>query len=160
VYATLESPIGPLTVVGRPGRLSRILFPEGGRAAPPPPDAVADDAPLAAAIRQLEEYFCGERASFDLELAPQGTAFQKRVWEELLTIPFGETRSYGQIAEAIGWPDAARAVGAANGRNPIPIVIPCHRVLGASGALTGFGGGLDTKRWLLRHERQRTLFVG
>jgi methylated-DNA-[protein]-cysteine S-methyltransferase len=185
---TLDSPVGPLTLVARGGRLVEIRFPDGRRAAEPPAGAVAagasragtvaagasragtvvdgappagaadDEAALTAAVRQLGEYFGGDRTAFDLDLAPQGTAFERRVWEELLAIPYGETRSYGEIARAIGRPEAARAVGAANGRNPIPIVIPCHRVLGASGALTGFGGGLDTKRWLLEHERQRSLF--
>lgn len=158
-FTTLETPIGPLVVVGRGARVERILFAKGSRAADPPAEAVEDAAPLEVAVRQLEEYFRGESTAFDLDLAADGTAFQKRVWRELLTIPFGETRSYGEIARAIGRPDASRAVGAANGANPIPIVIPCHRVIGASGSLTGFGGGLGTKRWLLRHERpQRALF--
>ena len=158
-YAAIDSPIGPLTLLGRGGSLVGIRFPDGEEAARPPRGAVENRSALEPAIRQLEEYFRGERRAFELPIAPQGSSFQKRVWEELLRIPFGETRSYGQIAEAIGLPDTARAVGAANGQNPIPIVIPCHRVIGASGALVGFGGGLDTKRWLLHHERQRPLFA-
>jgi len=158
-YAILDSPIGPLTVVSRGELLAEIWFPKGSEPAEVG-DAIEGSGPLEVAFRQLEEYFRGERTTFDLELAPEGTLFQLRVWEQLLTIPFGETRSYGQIAQATGQPDAARGVGAANGSNPIPIVIPCHRVIGASGALTGFGGGLDTKRWLLAHEQQPSLFRG
>lgn len=158
-YAIVDSPIGPLTVVSRGELLSEIWFPEGSEPVEVG-DAVEDPGPLESALRQLEEYFRGERTTFDLELAPEGTPFQLRVWEQLLAIPYGETRSYGQIAQALGQPEAARGVGAANGSNPIPIVIPCHRVIGASGALTGFGGGLDTKRWLLDHERQPSLFLG
>ncbi len=111
------------------------------------------DAPLLAeAVRQLREYFSGSRAAFDLPLAPEGTGFQKRVWKALLEIPYGETRTYGQIAAAVGNPKGGRAVGMANHNNPIPIVIPCHRVIGANGALTGYGGGLDIKRKLLELE--------
>lgn len=157
-YAILDSPIGPLTLVSRGELLCEVWFPEGSEPAEIAA-AVEDHGPLEVALRQLEEYFRGERTTFDLELAPEGTPFQLRVWEQLLAIPFGETRSYGEIAQAIGQPEAARGVGAANGSNPIPIVIPCHRVIGASGALTGFGGGLDTKRWLLDHERQPSLFL-
>lgn len=159
-FATVGSPIGPLTVVTQGEVLTRILFADAGRPAAPPQGAREVWASSTAAVRQLEEYFRGDRTEFDLPLAPEGTPFQRRVWDELSKIPFGETRSYGQIADALGQPDAARAVGAANGQNPIPIVIPCHRVIGASGALVGFGGGLDTKRWLLHHERQRPLFPG
>jgi methylated-DNA-[protein]-cysteine S-methyltransferase len=108
--------------------------------------------PLPEVRRQLGEYFAGRRRDFDLPLAPRGTDFERRVWEALLAIPFGETRTYAEIARAIGHPDACRAVGRANGRNPIPIVIPCHRVIGSDGSLTGFGGGLDLKRLLLEHE--------
>lgn len=158
-YAILDSPIGPLTLVSRGELLCEVWFSEGSEPAEIAA-AVEDHGPLEVALRQLEEYFRGERTTFDLELAPEGTPFQLRVWEQLLAIPFGETRSYGEIARAIGQPEAARGVGAANGSNPIPIVIPCHRVIGASGALTGFGGGLDTKRWLLDHERQPSLFLG
>jgi methylated-DNA-[protein]-cysteine S-methyltransferase len=107
---------------------------------------------LVEAERQLGEYFAGSRRRFDLKLDPEGTAFQKKVWQALLTIPFGETRSYGQIARQVGSPNAVRAVGAANGRNPISIVTPCHRVIGSTGKLTGFGGGLDAKAYLLALE--------
>jgi methylated-DNA-[protein]-cysteine S-methyltransferase len=115
----------------------------------PPVGVVRDDRLLKPAMEQLSSYFAGELQTFDLLLAPQGTQFQKRVWKALLTIPYGETRSYAQIADAIGSPKAVRAVGAANGQNPIPIVIPCHRVIGSNGKLTGFGGGLPMKRRLL-----------
>lgn len=107
---------------------------------------------LALAARQLDEYFAGERREFDLPLAPRGTGFQERVWRALLAIPFGVTRSYGELARTIGRPSASRAVGAANGKNPIAIIVPCHRVIGANGTLTGYGGGLPIKRWLLEHE--------
>ena len=112
-------------------------------------DAVEDPEALAPVVRQLEEYFAGERRTFDLALAPGGTPFQAQVWAELCRIPYGETLSYLQLAQRIGNPRAVRAVGLANGSNPIAIVIPCHRVIGADGSLTGYGGGLPTKRWLL-----------
>jgi methylated-DNA-[protein]-cysteine S-methyltransferase len=108
--------------------------------------------PLAATLRQLAEYFGGTRREFDLPLRPQGTEFQKRVWRELTEIPYGTTWSYGQLAKRIDNPSASRAVGLANGRNPISILVPCHRVIGADGSLTGYGGGLERKRWLLAHE--------
>jgi methylated-DNA-[protein]-cysteine S-methyltransferase len=113
------------------------------------PEWVRDDAPFAAAHAQLDEYFAGDRTEFDLPLHPSGTPFQLKVWDALRTIPYGEVRSYGEIAEQIGKPGAARAVGLANGRNPISIIVPCHRVIGASGALTGYGGGLERKQALL-----------
>lgn len=108
--------------------------------------------------RQIDQYVRGERRSFDLRIAPHGTAFQRRVWDLLREIPFGETRTYGEIAQSLGKPDSSRAVGRANGANPIVIVIPCHRVIGTDGSLTGFGGGVETKRALLALEGQRTLF--
>jgi methylated-DNA-[protein]-cysteine S-methyltransferase len=115
---------------------------------------------LAQTARQLAEYFAGKRRAFELPLAPRGSGFQERVWRALLKIKFGETRSYGEIARAIGRPSASRAVGAANGRNPIAIIVPCHRVIGANGQLTGYGGGLPIKQWLLEHERaQGDLFA-
>ncbi|HRC84169.1 MAG TPA: methylated-DNA--[protein]-cysteine S-methyltransferase [Thermoanaerobaculia bacterium] len=110
---------------------------------------VPDAERTAPLVQQLEEYFAGKRHEFDLRLAPLGTPFQQQVWQALTRIPYGETRSYGEIAREIGWPNASRAVGAANGANPIPIVVPCHRVIGANGSLTGFGGGLDVKKALL-----------
>lgn len=107
------------------------------------------------AAAQLGEYFAGERTTFDLELAPEGTEFQQKVWMLLRAIPFGETRSYGQLATKLKRPTASRAVGAANGRNPLGIIVPCHRVIGASGDLTGYAGGLPMKRWLLAHEQRQ-----
>jgi methylated-DNA-[protein]-cysteine S-methyltransferase len=115
-------------------------------------EATEDAAATRALAEQLEEYFQGVRRHFEVELEPLGSSFQLAVWQELRRIPYGETRSYGQIAEALGWPGASRAVGAANGANPIPIVVPCHRVIGANGSLTGFGGGLPAKRTLLTLE--------
>ena len=153
-YAVLATPIGPLTVAGREGALVRIDFP----IRPPDPRALGwrhSEAELAEPLRQLAGYFAGERQSFDLDLAPQGTPFQLSVWRALQAIPFGEAVSYADIAARLGKPAAVRAVGAANGRNPIPIVVPCHRVIGKDGSLTGFGGGLPAKQWLLDHEGVR-----
>jgi methylated-DNA-[protein]-cysteine S-methyltransferase len=119
---------------------------------PATPAQASTVAVLAATKRQLEEYFAGGRRVFDLPLAPRGTEFERQVWKALLDVPFGETRSYAEIAGAIARPAACRAVGRANGSNPIPIIIPCHRIIGADGSLTGYGGGLPLKRWLLNHE--------
>lgn len=144
----IGTPIGPLRIEARDGSLSRIEFgaPAGEIAAPP------REGPLAAACAQLIEYFDGSRREFDLPLDLRGTEFQRRVWRALLAVPFGETASYGAIARRIGSPAAVRAVGLANGRNPVPIIVPCHRIIGSNGSLTGFGGGLDRKRWLLEWE--------
>ena len=153
-YKLMPSPVGQLTLVARNGKLSAILW-ETERANRVRLGELhqADDSPvLLEAERQLREYFTGTRNQFDLELDFDGTDFQKQVWQALLTIPFGETRSYSQIAHQIGNPKAVRAVGAANGRNPISIVAPCHRVIGASGGLTGFAGGLEAKQYLLALE--------
>ncbi len=157
---TMPSPIGELTLVAGDAALVAIRFPGEDDARAPVPDPGDDPhhPVLCAARDQLEAYFAGTRDVFDLPLAPVGTMFQRRVWEALMAIPFGETRSYRDIACAIGQPSATRAVGAANGRNPLPIVAPCHRVIGADGSLTGFGGGLPIKRFLLDHER-RDLFA-
>ena len=151
-YTYLESPIGPILVAGDGEAVSQISFTTGHQVRHPESGWVDDGAPLRAATEQLGQYFAGERRSFDLRLAMQGTAFQKRAWEILQTIPFGEAWSYGQVAEALGSPGAARAVGRANATNPLPLVVPCHRVIGADGTLTGFGGGLSAKQWLLRFE--------
>jgi methylated-DNA-[protein]-cysteine S-methyltransferase len=148
---TIESPIGPLRLDVEEGALVAVHLPEGRR---PAISAVErpEDPVLAAAARQLEDYFAGRRVTFELPLRPRGTAFQRAVWDALRAIPPGETRSYGEIARAVGKPAAVRAVGAANGRNPLAIVVPCHRVIGAGGTLTGYAGGLEAKRWLLEHE--------
>jgi methylated-DNA-[protein]-cysteine S-methyltransferase len=148
---TYESPIGPLVLSARTDQLVGLHLP--GSDDPPPAGTVRETPILRRAAKQLAEYFAGKRTSFELALAPEGTAFQRRVWDALLEIPFGETTSYGAIAQRIGRPAASRAVGAANGRNPIAIIVPCHRVIGANGALTGFGGGLPAKTFLLTHER-------
>lgn len=148
--ATIDSPLGPLTLAATDDGLAAIHF--AHRAPPPVTGPVDDHAILAATAAQLAAYFAGERRRFDLPLAPVGTAFQRAVWDALVTIDFGDTCGYGALARALGRPNAARAVGAANGANPIPIVVPCHRVIGASGALTGYAGGVAHKRWLLAHE--------
>ncbi len=150
-WATIETPIGELLLVEEAGRLREISF-QAARPRRPEAGWQEDARALAPAIAQLDEYFAGRRRTFDLELDPRGTEFQRRVWAELRQIPWGETISYGELARRIGSPSASRAVGAANGRNPIPIVIPCHRVIGANGSLTGFGGGLPIKRKLLALE--------
>lgn len=154
--ATLPSPVGPLTLVADDAGLVAVLWPDD----PParvPLAATRDDpghAVITAAAAQLRAFFAGSLTRFDLPLAPRGTAFQRQVWDALSAIPYGETRSYGAIAQVIGRPTASRAVGAANGRNPLSIVVPCHRVIGGGGALTGFAGGLAAKTWLLEHERR------
>jgi methylated-DNA-[protein]-cysteine S-methyltransferase len=160
VYATVDSPVGPLLLTANGGALTGVRFSRGRRGtAVPHPDWRADDgaqgeasAVLAEAARQLADYFAGRRRAFDLPLAPEGTPFQRRVWEALRALAWGETVSYAELARRAGAPGAARAIGAANGRNPIPIVVPCHRVVGADGTLTGFGGGVEAKEWLLAHE--------
>ncbi len=152
-YATLDSPLGPVLVAGDAAGLRHISFLAGTRALEPPAGWARDEAPLAEALRQLRAYFAGVRRAFDLPLAPRGTAFQQRVWRALCEIPYGETISYGELARRIGRPSASRAVGAANGRNPLPIVVPCHRVIGSTGRLTGYAGGLHLKEGLLALEQ-------
>lgn len=153
-YCYLDTPIGELLLAGDEDALTLVGFPEGAMRRDPQPDWIYNEKPFALAIKQLNEYFAGERQDFDLPLRLDGTEFQLLVLAELRRIPYGETTSYGDIAERIGRPKAVRAVGAANGRNPIPIIVPCHRVIGASGDLTGFGGGLDTKKELLKLESE------
>lgn len=150
IVQSFESPIGMLHLVADGDALVELALPN----APVPAGTRGKSPVLTAAAKQLREYFAGTRTAFDLPLAPRGTEFQRRVWHALLAIPHGATCSYVDIARAIGAPSASRAVGAANGKNPIAIIVPCHRVIGASGALTGYGGGLPTKRWLLAHERR------
>lgn len=151
-YTWYESPVGRLLLVGSPAGLRFVSFSNGKRAVSVSPEWVEDRAVFNSAIAQLEEYFAGRRKSFDLALFPQGTPFQKQVWSALQTIPYGETISYKDLAQRIGKPKTVRAVGAANGANPIPIIIPCHRVIGNDGSLTGFGGGLPLKKRLLELE--------
>ena len=155
-YCYLETPIGELLLAGDADGLSMIGFPKGSMRREPEPDWIFNEKPLSKARQQLREYFSGERRAFDLPLKLSGTEFQVAVLRALLEIPYGETVSYGEIAKRIGRPRAVRAVGAANGRNPLPIVVPCHRVIGSTGDLTGFGGGLDTKEALLRLEAEHT----
>lgn len=157
-YCYLDTPVGELLLAGDEEALCLIGFPQGKMRHDPEADWIYNEAPFDAAISQLTEYFAGERHSFDLPLQLNGTEFQMDVLQELQKIPYGETTSYGDIAQRIGRPKAVRAVGAANGRNPIPIVVPCHRVIGSGGALTGFGGGLDTKEALLRLEAEHSQF--
>ncbi len=155
-YCYLETPIGELLLAGERDGLAMIGFPKGTMRRDPEPQWIYNEKPLAEARRQLSEYFAGKRREFDLPLRLSGSEFQISVLEALQQIPYGETVSYGEIARRIGRPKAVRAVGAANGRNPIPIVVPCHRVIGSTGDLTGFGGGLDTKEALLRLEAENT----
>jgi len=142
-----------LTLARDDDGLRHIVFPTGSRAFEAPATWQPEPAAFDDIRRQLDEYFAGKRQNFSVPLAPEGTPFQQSVWNALCTIAYSATCSYGDIARHIGKPTASRAVGAANGANPIPIIIPCHRVIGASCKLTGFGGGLPTKRWLLSHER-------
>jgi len=155
-YAYLETPVGILLIAGDDGAVECISFPRHGKAAKPEPGwQESQRGAVAEAIRQLREYFAGGRTGFDLPLAPKGTEFQRAVWRQLQDIPYGETISYGDLARRVGNPKAARAVGSANGANPLPIVIPCHRVIAGDGSIGGFGGGLPTKEILLALE-QRT----
>jgi methylated-DNA-[protein]-cysteine S-methyltransferase len=157
-YCYLETTIGDLLLAGDEEGLSLVGFPEGAMRHEPEPEWIFNEKPFAAAREQLTAYFAGELKTFDLDLKPSGTEFQLQVLDELQKIPYGTTCSYSDIANRIGRPKAVRAVGAANGRNPIPIIIPCHRVIGASGHLTGFGGGLPTKEALLRLELENSQF--
>ncbi len=148
----IDTPLGALRLVARGEALAGVYFAEHAHAPPTAPRSDASPA-LARAEAQLREYFAGTRRAFDLRLDPIGTPWQARVWGELARIPFGETRSYADVARALGSPNGTRAVGHANGRNPLSIVVPCHRVIGADGSLTGYGGGVANKEWLLAHER-------
>lgn len=151
----LSTPIGSVEVtVDESGAITNISFVDGTST----DVRICDDA-CARAIRQLEEYFRGERRRFQLALAPEGTEFEHKVWAEVCRIPFGSTDTYGEIARRLGEPDAARAVGAANAHNPVAIVIPCHRVIGSGGDLTGYAGGIDRKKWLLDHESDQQRFA-
>lgn len=154
---TMDTPVGMLTLVASERGLRAVLWPQERDGRVPVGDvsegsAAADDI-LDVAVRQLDEYFAGERREFDVPLDPVGTEFQLRVWEVLRTIPYGQTISYGEQAARLGDRNKSRAVGAANGRNPLSIIVPCHRVVGSTGKLTGFAAGIDTKAWLLDHEQ-------
>lgn len=154
VFRTMDSPVGLLTLAGENGRLMHLRMVDQTYE-PNRDDWTPDDNAFPDVIEQLEAYFAGDRTEFELELDLLGTEFQRRVWAALLTIPYGETRSYGEIARQIGAPGAFRAVGLANGHNPIGIIVPCHRVIGSNGSLTGYGGGLDRKKALLEMEKSR-----
>ena len=157
-YCYLDTPIGELLLAGEEDALTLIGFPEGSMRRDPEADWIYNEKPFNEASKQLTEYFAGDRKAFDLPLRLNGTEFQMSVLHALQKIPYGETTSYADIAQRIGRPKAVRAVGAANGRNPIPIIVPCHRVIGSQGDLTGFGGGLDTKEALLRLEAEHSQF--
>ncbi|MHC9297104.1 methylated-DNA--[protein]-cysteine S-methyltransferase [Mycobacterium sp. LTG2003] len=155
-YRTVDSPVGPLTLAGRDGRLMHLRMVD--QTYEPSRDGWApDETAFPEAVEQLAAYFAGERTEFELDLEMVGTPFQRRVWNALQTIPYGQTCSYGEIAREIGSPGAFRAVGLANGHNPIGIIVPCHRVIGSNGSLTGYGGGLARKRALLELEKSRTM---
>jgi methylated-DNA-[protein]-cysteine S-methyltransferase len=153
----MDSPIGELTITitAKGGVLTGVHMHEQRHFPAIPASVQRDDAALAPIVEQLQAYFAGDLTDFDLPMAAHGTEFQRRVWAALCDIPYGETISYGELARRVGNPKASRAVGLANGRNPIAIVIPCHRVIGADGSLTGYGGGLERKVWLLEHEAGR-----
>ncbi|MFG2193568.1 methylated-DNA--[protein]-cysteine S-methyltransferase [Streptomyces sp. NPDC048639] len=151
-HSVVDSPLGPLTLVATDGVLSGLYMTEQRHRPPQETFGVPDETPFAEAVRQLDAYFAGDRTDFDLPLHLHGTPFQQRVWTALLEIPYGRTLSYGELADRLGNPSASRAVGLANGKNPVSIIVPCHRVVGAGGSLTGYGGGIDRKRRLLDFE--------
>ena len=155
IHTTVTSPLGELLLVGDGRTLHGLHMQQGRRPVRVGPDWRRDDAAFAQARAQLDEYFAGARTEFRVPLELAGNAFERRVWRELLEIPYGQTASYGEIARRIGTPHAARAVGLANGRNPVAVIVPCHRVIGADGSLTGYGGGLERKRLLLDLEAGR-----
>jgi len=150
---TVASPIGPLTLMGRHGHLTHLVMEDQAHATEAPADSVEDATAFAEVADQLAAYFAGERRTFEVPMTLGGTDFQRRVWAELSAIPYGETISYGELARRVGNPKASRAVGLANGRNPIAVIIPCHRVVAADGSLGGYGGGRDRKVHLLELER-------
>ena len=155
-YRPLITPIGPLLLAGDAAGLRFVLFSRGRKSVAPRPEWEPDRGLLDEPVKQLSAYFAGKLREFELAVAPEGTSFQREVWSELQRIPYGETISYGEVARRIGNPKAVRAVGLANGSNPISIIIPCHRVIGSNGSLTGYGGGLPTKQALLALERGQT----
>ncbi|MGW4026395.1 methylated-DNA--[protein]-cysteine S-methyltransferase [Streptomyces sp. NPDC005009] len=157
-HTVTDSPYGPLTLVADDGVLCGLYMTDQRHRPPEETFGVPDDTPFDEAREQLSAYFAGELKEFTLELRLHGTPFQRRVWDRLTRIPYGETRTYGQLADTLGNSKASRAVGLANGRNPIGIIVPCHRVIGASGGLTGYGGGLERKQRLLDFERGTALF--
>ncbi|MER6804090.1 MULTISPECIES: methylated-DNA--[protein]-cysteine S-methyltransferase [Streptomyces] len=157
-HTVTDSPYGPLTLVADDGVLCGLYMADQRHRPPEETFGDRDDTPFAEAEEQLAAYFAGELKEFTLELRLHGTPFQRSVWDQLTRIPYGETRSYGRLADVLGNPKASRAVGLANGRNPVSIIIPCHRVVGSTGGLTGYGGGLERKQRLLDFERGAALF--
>jgi methylated-DNA-[protein]-cysteine S-methyltransferase len=155
-HCVIESPMGPLTLVATDGVLAGLYMEQQRHRPAEETFGEPDDVPFDVVRTQLAEYFAGERTEFDLPLAMAGTEFQRSVWAALREIPYGETVSYGQLADRLGNPNASRAVGLANGRNPIGIIVPCHRVVGSTGDLTGYGGGIERKRALLAFEKGRS----
>lgn len=155
LMTTIDSPIGPLTLMVRDGHLVHLGMEDQTHAVPPPPGSRQDDTAFADVIDQLAEYFAGRRTGFDVPLNLEGTDFQRRVWTELCAIPYGETISYAELARRVGNPKAYRAVGLANGRNPVAVIVPCHRVIASDGSLGGYGGGLQRKVQLLELEQAR-----
>jgi methylated-DNA-[protein]-cysteine S-methyltransferase len=153
-YSWFDSPIGQLLLVGDEASLRCLYMVDHKHQLPVADRSERNDMAFRDVRQQLEAYFAGKLQRFEVALAGEGSAFQKRVWQALLEIPFGETESYGQLARRIGNDKASRAVGLANGRNPISIIVPCHRVIGANGSLTGYGGGVERKKWLLEHEKR------
>jgi len=153
-FSEMETPVGALLLLGDERALSGLYMHEQRHRPPLPEGCEQNDKAFRAVREQLKAYFAGKLLSFDLTLAGQGSPFQRTVWKALCNIPFGVTESYGGLARRIGNPNASRAVGLANGKNPIGIIVPCHRVVGANGSLTGYGGGLERKQWLLEHERR------
>jgi methylated-DNA-[protein]-cysteine S-methyltransferase len=152
VYSTFDSPLGELLLIGDGESLTGLYMQSQKYAREVQGGWRCEAQPFRAVVEQLAAYFGGELRTFDLSLAPRGTYFQRTVWRALLDVPFGATETYGALARRIGSPNAPRAVGLANGHNPIGIIVPCHRVIGANGSLTGYGGGIERKRWLLAHE--------
>ncbi|MYY10389.1 methylated-DNA--[protein]-cysteine S-methyltransferase [Streptomyces sp. SID4919] len=157
-HTLIDSPYGPLTLVAADGTLCGVYMTDQRHRPPEESFGDRDPGPFTETARQLDAYFAGELTDFDLPFSLDGTPFQRSVWAQLLRIPFGETRTYGELAEALGNPAASRAVGLANGKNPISVIVPCHRVIGANGNLTGYGGGLPRKQRLLDFERGSALF--
>jgi methylated-DNA-[protein]-cysteine S-methyltransferase len=156
-HTVVDSPVGPLTLVAEDGKLAGLYMDKQRHLPAPETFGVPDPDGFTEVVQQLKEYFAGERTDFDLPIAFAGTDFQRTVWTALRDIPYGETISYGELAERIGKPSASRAVGLANGKNPIGIIVPCHRVVGSKGDLTGYGGGIERKRFLLDFERSDSL---
>jgi methylated-DNA-[protein]-cysteine S-methyltransferase len=155
-FRHIDSPLGRIRLVGHDWALTGLYLADHDRCPPPQPGWADDEGAFDEVHRQLDEYFEGTRCDFDIALELHGTDFQVAVWSALQTVPYGQTTSYAAIANAIGKPAAVRAVGAANGRNPVSIVVPCHRVIGADGSLTGYGWGVDRKAWLLDHEQDHS----